>query len=80
MPFFLYLKGIYYALEEGETLDTPGVRLPSVKDFFTDLVELNGIIHSGERWMCAGRCRLRSPLELGLFVSSVLLACTRPPC
>ncbi len=43
------IKGIYYALADGETLDTPGVRLPSVKDFFTDLVELNGIIHSGER-------------------------------
>lgn len=42
-----FTQGIYYALEEGETLDTPGVRLPSVKEFFADLKELNGIIHSG---------------------------------
>ena len=44
------MKGIYYALAEGETLDTPGVQLPSVKDFFADLVELNGIIHSGKQF------------------------------
>lgn len=51
-------QGVYYALEEGETLDTPGVRLPSVKEFFTDLVEVNSIIHSGKR--LAVQCPLRA--------------------
>ncbi|CAN0563647.1 unnamed protein product, partial [Ectocarpus sp. 12 AP-2014] len=53
------VEGIYYALEEGETLDTPGVRLPSVKEFFTDLKELNGIIHSGPvKSLCFKRLQL----------------------
>lgn len=41
------VQGIYYALSEGETLETPGVRLPSVKEFFGDLALLNSIIHHG---------------------------------
>lgn len=45
---FRTCQGIYYALDDGETLDTPGVRLPSVQEFFADLVELNSIIHHGE--------------------------------
>lgn len=41
-------QGIYYALEEGATLETPGVRLPSVHEFLADLVGLNSIIHHGK--------------------------------
>lgn len=55
-------QGIYYALEEGQTLETPGVRLPSVKEFFTDLMELNAIIHSG------AVCRTEPSVEVKRYV------------
>ena len=71
------IKGIYYALAEGETLDTPGVQLPSVKDFFADLVELNGIIHSGEQFAVSPNAELCPPyficnVHLRSFMSGFL--------
>eukprot|EP00904_Undaria_pinnatifida_P003061 jgi/Undpi1/12756/HiC_scaffold_6.g02424.m1 len=53
------VEGIYYALAEGTTLDTPGVRLPSVKDFYEDLSTLNTIIHHGPvKSLCFKRMQL----------------------
>lgn len=73
--FVLTRQGIYYALADGETLDTPGVRLPHVQEFFADLVQLNSIIHHGEwpistrenpnRNVCGSRsCRVVPPSSL----------------
>ncbi|CAM9640461.1 unnamed protein product, partial [Discosporangium mesarthrocarpum] len=41
------MQGVYYALADRETLGSPGLHIPSMGDFFKDLLRLNSIIFSG---------------------------------